>query len=349
MTSARPPDRFGGCFGTVAQGVLPYGRSIQSNSRAEARASVERVFFSHDLGAIREPGDVDFTLRSCRVGTTSFNFIRYGVDIDVSAHDGQPDRYVFVAPLSGNCVVKYLGRSHYVDPGGFIILQPSAPFDFAMSADHSHIGVGITRADLAYMMTRQYGGYLEPTRFVLPTTTSGQTEDHMILKFLAFMCEQLATPNFAAGGSPFARILEQSFLSLVSAFMTGEQKDIRHAAAAERVPRHVLLAEKFMRDNIEQDISADDIVAASGAPMRTLYHSFRKYRGVSPLAWIRSERLNAARWALLHPRHAHTTVTEIASLYCTSNFGRFSREYHHRFGEYPSQTLHRSAAAVVER
>jgi AraC-like DNA-binding protein len=335
--------------GMLSQSILPYGRSVQSHSRAEARASVERVFFSHDLGAIREPGDVDFTLRSCDVGATALNFIRYGVDIDVSAHDGQPDRYVFVAPLSGKCVVKYLGRNHYVDPGGFIILQPSSPFDFSMSADHSHIGVGITRPALASMMTRQFGDYLQPRRFVLPTMTSGQAEDHVVTDFLTFICEQLATPNFAAVASPFARILEQSFLSLIVAFMAGEQTDVRRRTPPDRAPDHVLLAEKFMRDNIEQDVSADDIVAASGAPMRTLYHSFRKYRGVSPLAWMKSERLKAARRALLHPRHPHTTVTEIASLYCCSNFGRFSREYFHQFGEYPSQTLHRSARAVPDR
>jgi AraC-like DNA-binding protein len=329
--------------------LLPHGREVQTHSLAEARSSVERVFFSHNLGSAREPGDVDFTLRSCGVGATSFNFIRYGVDIDVSARAGEADRYVFVAPLSGHCVVKYLGRDNYVEPGGFIILKPCSPFDFSMSEDHSHIGVGITRPALTSMMTRHFGGILEPRHFVLSTRTSGEAADHTIVNFLAFICAQMANPDFAMARNPFARILEQTFISLLAEFMTGSEADPRHRPAADRTPHYVLLAEQFMRDNIEEDISADDIVAASGVPMRTLYHSFGKFRGVSPLSWLKSERLKAARRALLHGVPGDRTVTEIANRYCSSNLGRFSREYYSEFGEYPSQTLNRKAGDPAGR
>lgn len=346
LASAFLPSGIGG-DGSVMLGsaLLPHAHVVQSHSRVEARDSVTRIFFSHNLGASRDSRDVDFTLRSCYLGGTSFNFIRYGIDIDVSAGAGEADKYIFVAPLSGDCTVRYLGRSNYVVPGGFVILKPLAPFDFSMSKDHAHIAVGISQAAMAAAMVGRFGGLVDPRRLVLSGGADGPVGpvgDTMIVNFLSFVCQQLNGVGFASLQNPFSKILEQTFVSFLLEFMIGAEIDARNAVFADRAPRHVRLAEQFMRANIEEEISADEIVEASGAPMRTLYYSFKKYRGMSPLSWMKAERLKAARNALL-TGSGHRTVTEIANLYCSSNLGRFSREYYRQFGEYPSQTLQRKA------
>jgi len=336
------PPRFGALYDPSGAGLFPHAALIQSHSRAEARTSVERLFFTHRLAPARDVADVDFSLRSCVVGATSFNVIRYGVDIDVAAAEDEADRYVFVAPLSGDCSVKYLGRLHYVQPGGFIVLKPGARFDFSMSCDHAHLAVGITRPMLVSSITRHFDRFVEPRNFVLPGPGAADMGEHTIISFLAFICDQLSLDGAGRSHGPFAAILERTFLSLLGEFMAGSDR----SRAGDRTPRHVVVAEQFIRENLEEDIGADDIIAASGVPMRTLYHGFQTHRGTSPLSWLKSERLKAARCCLLNAGPSET-VTDIATKFYNANLGRFSRQYYLEFGEYPSQTLQRSVEGAA--
>jgi AraC-like DNA-binding protein len=325
---------------------LAGAREIRAQTRTQARACVERIFFSHHLNSNQQRGDVDFVLRSSSLGGTSFNFIRYGVDIDVSARAGEADRYVLVAPLSGKCLVSYVGRTHDVRPGGFVILKPSAPFDFSMSSDHSHLAVGVSRATLTAVMNRQFGAFREPQRFSFLAPEIDKQENYAILPFLAFACDQIANRNPSAAKQSYSRILESAFISLMAEFMSGVDTN-GGQRGADRTPDHVLSAERFMRDRLEEPTGVGDIVAAAGVPMRTLYYSFKKHRGISPQAWMKSERLRLARQRLLDPRQKGLTVTDVATRYCNSNLGRFARDYHKEFGEYPSQTLQRGSGALI--
>jgi len=327
-------------LGTLPPQLFPHAKPIQTHRRAEARASVARVFFSHDFRHSPESRDIDFEHRSCNVGDTSFNFIRYGAEIDVTVSDEEPDRYVLVAPLSGHAEVSYLNQEHQLDPGSFVILQPGEPFDFAMSDDHSHIAVGFTSGQLKHAIATQYARPLAPRRFVSRTTDAAPS-NHLILDFLFLICGQARSPAFAFGKTPLSCYLERTFLATVAEFMVGAEISGNSRGQGRETPEYVLLAEAFMKRNIEEEIHADDVAAAAGVPVRTLYHAFRQYRGVSPLSWMKTERLKAARRDFLDPGQANHTVTEIANRYWSSNLGRFSRQYYEQFGEYPSETLNR--------
>ena len=69
---------------------------------------------------------------------------------------------------------------------------------------------------------------------------------------------------------------------------------------------------------------------------------------VSPLKCWRHLRLAAARACLLEGSN-DTSVTEIATRYNFSHFGRFSQDYRRHFGETPSMTLQRSRMDHRER
>ncbi|MDB5650103.1 MAG: transcriptional regulator protein [Hyphomicrobiales bacterium] len=81
-----------------------------------------------------------------------------------------------------------------------------------------------------------------------------------------------------------------------------------------------------------------------GVGVRSLQCSFRRVRGASPHEAITIRRLEGARSALLKAEPS-VTVTKIAAEFCFFELGRFSKRYRERFGETPSQTLARGAAA----
>jgi AraC-like DNA-binding protein len=103
-------------------------------------------------------------------------------------------------------------------------------------------------------------------------------------------------------------------------------------------PKCVRQAEAYIRANLANAICVEDIVNATGVPERTLFATYKKFRGVSPMTHHRSLRLQAAREDLL-AAGPDDTVAAIACRWGFFHLGHFSHDYAARFGEKPSETL----------
>lgn len=115
----------------------------------------------------------------------------------------------------------------------------------------------------------------------------------------------------------------------------------RPAAAdkpASIVPYNVKRAESFIQENADKPICLEDIARAAEVPARTLRNSFRRFRGTTPMSYLRTLRLDRVRKRLLNSS-ASTSITTVALEEGFTHLGRFSQEYASRFGERPSQTL----------
>ncbi|WP_437791672.1 AraC family transcriptional regulator [Sorangium sp. So ce693] len=103
-------------------------------------------------------------------------------------------------------------------------------------------------------------------------------------------------------------------------------------------PAIVRRAEDFIAAHAGEAITLADVVAAAGAPARSLQAAFRAARGVTPMGFLKIRRLEQARHMLLAAL-PDTTVAGVASAMGFRSAGRFSVEYRKRFHESPSQTL----------
>src|SRR5262245_10821225 len=108
-------------------------------------------------------------------------------------------------------------------------------------------------------------------------------------------------------------------------------------------PRDVKKAIEYMRRNVHRKISVADLATAGQVAERTLRKHFRAFIGLSPLGYWRRLRLAIAREELLKGASG-ASVTEVATLYGFSHFGRFALQYRRCFGEAPSTTLSRGRA-----
>lgn len=103
----------------------------------------------------------------------------------------------------------------------------------------------------------------------------------------------------------------------------------------------VRAAKEYMSSSAHLPLTLGDVCAAAGVNARTLQHTFQRYHGSSPMAFLRTIRLQAAREELLNAADG-TTVAAQAAKWGFLHFGRFSRIYQTVFGELPSETLRRS-------
>jgi AraC-like DNA-binding protein len=113
-----------------------------------------------------------------------------------------------------------------------------------------------------------------------------------------------------------------------------------HRTPAETSPEHVKRAEEFIEANWNQPITMESLTQVTGVSARTLFRTFEKLRGYSPMAFVKKVRLDRAHAALSKPNDL-TTVTGVALAHGFLNPGRFAHDYWTMFGELPSETLNR--------
>jgi AraC family transcriptional regulator, ethanolamine operon transcriptional activator len=94
--------------------------------------------------------------------------------------------------------------------------------------------------------------------------------------------------------------------------------------------------------HLDEALSISDLAEQSGVPERTLRTAFQRCYGLSPIEYLRVNRLHQARRLLLASCPDATTVTQIAFGLGFWDLGRFAGAYRQLFGERPSETLRKS-------
>jgi len=138
-----------------------------------------------------------------------------------------------------------------------------------------------------------------------------------------------------------ARLLRDSVviaLSQATAIDTGVCRSVR---AGWRAQRLVSTARDYMDACLQVGHvpSITDICATTDVSERTLQYAFRSTMKLTPIAYLRTLRLNRVRAELLIALPAHTTVTRVAMRWGFVHLGEFSQEYKRLFGQRPSETL----------
>jgi AraC-like DNA-binding protein len=104
-------------------------------------------------------------------------------------------------------------------------------------------------------------------------------------------------------------------------------------------PLHVRRAAEYLAANAARAVRMAELTELTGVNVRTLQLAFQRYRGCSPMAFLRERRLRMAREKL--KQNPRASVTDIAFECGFAHLGRFSAQYRACFGESPSDTLRR--------
>jgi AraC family ethanolamine operon transcriptional activator len=103
--------------------------------------------------------------------------------------------------------------------------------------------------------------------------------------------------------------------------------------------RVVRRAEDYMQAHLGAPLSVLELCRELAVSERTLHYAFQEVRGLSPMAYFKTRRLNAVRQELKAAVGGTTTVREIARRWGFWHTGEFAADYLRLFGELPSQTF----------
>jgi len=125
----------------------------------------------------------------------------------------------------------------------------------------------------------------------------------------------------------------------------------RSARANRRAAVRVAL--DYIHEKFSEPLRLAELCRRANVKVRSLEYGFREVTGLTPIAYIRSLRLNAVRRALqMYQTSTARSITEIAMDSGFWHLGQFASDYRQFFGETPTQTrqrcLERGRLSAVE-
>jgi len=217
----------------------------------------------------------------------------------------------------------------FVPRGGeFEIISPTPHTLFGLCVDHD-------RLDEA---ARAHGGQPFPARIVGPglRIRDETSRRRLVSTWARWLNHARHRPEMLTDPVRMARMEQEVIGAVLDNVLPAVP------AAPVRPCRDVALrAEAFLRGSLEEPVRIEDVCAAVHASRPVLHASFRAAFGTSPMAYLRSLRLSAARRDLERAGR-DTSVAAVAMRWGFFRLGSFAGDYRAMFGEKPSETLVRA-------
>ena len=237
------------------------------------------------------------------------------------------------------------GRSMVPYYRGAGVLMPECPVVWRIDDRASDFEVSLERERLAVTARAMLGlddqaplpGWnLDDLRSV--PTRVGVVDGLSTLIGLAIQAGRYATQPgvLAASGLEDQCYRQAVFLLMPEAFL----RPLAHPAALETERAVIDSLCEWLRANLHSPLALTDLERFSGLAARTLQVSFRKRFDMTPMAWLREQRLLAARAMLAHLRRLDSEQP-LATVATNCGFGSATdlrRRYRARFGESPAES-----------
>jgi AraC-like DNA-binding protein len=300
---------------------------------ADALASELARNYGADLRAVA-PRDEDLSAANrAQVGGVHLHYCHYKPEVEIAFSSMAGLRQMIC--LGGAGVFVRGGRRLSLAAGSTGLLPPDSDFEARYGAGYQQLVLQFDETALRRQAEAITGAPLPAelgATFMEDWSQSSRVRSIAIAQALG----QVLTLEGAALGVTaleLANALATAFL-IENAPVFAERLAARQSEAS---PAKTRLFEDYIQQHWNQAISVEDVAAACGVSVRSVFAQFRRHRGVSPLVYQRNLRLDHARRMLLSS-HNTLSVIEVAMACGFASFGHFARRYRDRFGELPSAT-----------
>ncbi|KKW90823.1 MULTISPECIES: AraC family transcriptional regulator [Sphingobium] len=313
---------------------------FSSTDAGEVEEHMSRMFCPHRLDVQGGRPPIDFRHNQAQLRALTFNAQDYGnpfgrISIDVPQM-GQI--YLVQFSLHGTSFITHDSNSFSLAPGQMCVLAPDAHFSQTFEAGYKHFTIKIPKADLERVLAQELG--FRPDELIfstrpVPLVGAAQAFAHLVRT----ICDDIdhgltGYTHPRASGS-----VEDTLKRLLLAAVPHNHSDLFDSAPSGPAPYYVRRVEDYIRNHAREPISLIEMIEISGISARSLHAGFRRFRGVTPMGYLKNVRLDLARKMLLEGVEEGHSVTDVALACGFSHLSKFARDYAERFGERPSATL----------
>lgn len=137
----------------------------------------------------------------------------------------------------------------------------------------------------------------------------------------------------------FQQLILQDFLPLLVAALPVQQDQLKTQIKSLQRSHLVKQAEDYMLAHLDRPLTLSDLCGALHTSSRALSYGFQDIFGMSPMAYLKTLRLQSIYRALKAANPRHESVNSIANRYGFWSLNHFAKDYKTMFCEIPSVTL----------
>ncbi len=308
----------------------------------EICASLARVYAKPTVSLEDRSKAVDVAVNHYQGEHVALGYTRYGTAITAKYPETGFMLQSFPVRGKGEITVNHTKRS--LNPRRGMLVAPGQRFTVKLNANYEHFVLVINAKSLAAKLAALIGDTIAYP-FSCDIAADGKTPAADALRnHFFFLVDHLST-----SAAPLPRFVMEEFeQTLMVMFLHANSHNCSHRLerpSADSAPWQVRRAEEYVEANWRRAITLEDLAAISGVSALSLFRSFRKSRGYSPMEFAKRIRLDHAHAVLQHPE-ATTSVADVAAACGFADLKNFAAAYVATFGEQPSQTLRRGRGAA---
>ncbi len=284
-------------------------------------------------------GTFRIDLRLAPVGRCAVYDVR--TEAGLVAGGQRPERFVTVSPITTDCSSSRF-RGKQIRPGQLLAMEPGGDVFQQLATGHRQAAVSIPVDLFRRVATAEFG-----MRDCGDDLMAWQTLDPGCRKFRRFcatISAILGRGNSAIlgrGNATMARADPDVWLTeYVVGLLAGGDRQHHDLPSAWNRRQIVRRALDVIHGRLCQPPTILELCEASGASRRALFYAFNELLDLSPHAYTKRVRLQAARRMIID-RCDQRCVQRVAREFGFAHEGQFSIDYASVFGESPSKTRQR--------
>lgn len=137
----------------------------------------------------------------------------------------------------------------------------------------------------------------------------------------------------------FQQLIMRDFLPLLVAALPIQQTALQPRVKTVTRSHLIKQAETYLQDHLHQPLTLSDLCTALYTSSRTLSYGFQDIFGTSPMAYLKTLRLQSVHRALKQSDPGEHSIYSIANQFGFWSINHFIKDYKAMFGETPSATL----------
>ncbi len=306
----------------------------------EIRDWSTKVYMPYNVaptGGVMKPSS---TMHSAMVGRITVTRFAYGIPVNIRDWSQDAGNAVVLTTISGNA--RHRVNTQYAEETAvgesFVVDCSRTDYYVDFDPDHLQLNLTIPHAVLEEVCRDWFGFVPGDALWQHKCRIGGKSSSWIAL--MEYMVRCIAEAPDRVARDRVGRHLEQTIcIHLLNEWAANAGLDLSEPRNS-LAPRTVRAAELFMSEHAMDLPTMTEVARAVGTSLRTLSEAFKTFRGYSPSAYLREQRLQGVRRDLLSAP-AGSTVGELAGVWGYVNLGEFARVYRQRFGELPSHSLKR--------
>ena len=276
-----------------------------------------------------------------QLGSVGISYCHYGAHVEVKFPEADYSRLQI--GLGGIAETGLSRSTHVISDRESCVIPPHADVMARFGKGFSQLVLRIDQPALDQKLAALLGTRPRSEITFGATIDWSNEEASRLRRLVLFVADEIAR-----GAEVPSLILSQFEQSLIVAFLCLSRHSYRELLdrpSRAGAPWQVQRAEAYIEANWNKALTVEKLCEEVGTSARSIFATFSRARGYSPMAFLKSVRLRHARTRLNAP-DADTTVTEIALVCGFQNMGHFAKDYRDEFGELPSVTLARARAKM---